>query len=258
MIREGKYIYCIIEADREYDFGPKGIGGRGNLVTTIGYEGLSMVVSDYPLNRVLVDADAMLAHERVIEAVMNEFDSVIPVQFGTVASTPDEIRNLLDRRYGELSGMLMTLRNMVEFSLKGRWRNIGDIYKRIDRANPDIKHFRVKIRSQAHDDPEQQALIQEAGSRIEKALAAIKEEKCDEIMAVFRRTVADSKFNTTTSPEMFINAVFLIDKGREVEFDDIMQMIGDRDAGQCDYRYGGPFPIFDFVSLRILPEKWEL
>lgn len=48
MERDGKYIYCIIGADCECEFGPIGIGGRGDLVSTIGFEGISMVVSDHP------------------------------------------------------------------------------------------------------------------------------------------------------------------------------------------------------------------
>ncbi len=47
-------------------------------------------------------------------------------------------------------------------------------------------------------------------------------------------------------------------QGREVEFDGIMEIIGQKDADRCDYRYSGPLAIFNFVDLRILPEKWEL
>ena len=43
----------------------------------------------------------MLAHRKVIEKVMKEFDSVLPVRFGTIASNADEVRNLLDRRCRE-------------------------------------------------------------------------------------------------------------------------------------------------------------
>ena len=62
MQRDGKYIYCIIASDYDYNFGPIGVGGRGDLVTTIGFEGLCMVVSDHSLNDVMVNPENILAH----------------------------------------------------------------------------------------------------------------------------------------------------------------------------------------------------
>ena len=49
--KEGKYIYCIIATSQERDFGPIGIGSRGDDVLTVGYNDLSMVVSNHPMTR---------------------------------------------------------------------------------------------------------------------------------------------------------------------------------------------------------------
>ena len=35
LMKEGKYIYCIIETKIDRNFGPIGIGGRGDEVSTI-------------------------------------------------------------------------------------------------------------------------------------------------------------------------------------------------------------------------------
>src|SRR3990172_5601052 len=106
MEKEGKYIYCIIGTKQERNFGPIGIGSRGDEVLTIGYDELSMVVSSHPMTKFVVNRENMLAHEKMIEEVMKEFDSVLPVRFGTIASSADEIRNLLDRRYREFKNAL--------------------------------------------------------------------------------------------------------------------------------------------------------
>ena len=99
MEKEGKYIYCIIASSMDRMFGPLGIGGRKEDVLTVSYNDLSMVVSSHPLGKVAVNRDNLLTHERIIEKVMQEFDSVLPVRFGTFAASADEIRNLLGRRY---------------------------------------------------------------------------------------------------------------------------------------------------------------
>ena len=117
MEKEGQYIYCIIATRQERNFGPIGIGSRGDEVLTIGYDDLSMVVSNHPLTKLVVNSDNMLAHERVIEKVMEEFDSVLPVRFCTIASSADEIRNLLDRRCREFKNALKDMDHKIELGV---------------------------------------------------------------------------------------------------------------------------------------------
>ncbi|MBU4310304.1 GvpL/GvpF family gas vesicle protein, partial [bacterium] len=124
MEKEGKYIYCIIATSQERNFGPIGIGGRGDDVLTFGHNDLSMVVSSHPMAKLAVNSDNMFSHQRVIEEVMKEFDSVLPVRFGTIASNADEIRNLLGRRYRELKNALRDADHKVELGVKGAWKNM--------------------------------------------------------------------------------------------------------------------------------------
>ncbi|MEI7706745.1 MAG: GvpL/GvpF family gas vesicle protein [Chlorobium sp.] len=257
MQKDGKYVYCIIATSYECNFGPIGIGGRGDLVNSIGFDGLSMVVSDHPLNHFVLNPENILAHQKVIEAVMSLFNSVIPVRFGTVAATPDEIRNLLDRRYSELSELLERFENKVEYNIKGSWRNMGVVYKEIDKENKELKKLRSKIEN-LNDEKKRNILIEEAGHFIEEAVQKKKEIETEEIITAFRKTVVAYKNNRTTGEAMFMNTAFLINKGREVEFDNILTALGERFKDRSDYYCTGPLPIFNFIDLRILPEKWEL
>ena len=66
MEKEGKYIYCIVNSKQDRHFGPIGVGGRRDEVLTIGYEDLSMVVSNHPLTKLVVSRENMITHEKVI------------------------------------------------------------------------------------------------------------------------------------------------------------------------------------------------
>ena len=131
MKKVGKYIYCIIETRQERNFGPISIGENGDESLTIGHEDLSMVVSNYPITRVTASRENMMAHQKVIEEVMKEYDSVLPVRFGTVASSADEVRNLLDRRYREFKTVLMDMDHKIELGVKGIWKDMGVIYDQV-------------------------------------------------------------------------------------------------------------------------------
>ncbi|MEI6683111.1 MAG: GvpL/GvpF family gas vesicle protein [Bacteroidota bacterium] len=257
MQRDGKYIYCIIASEYDVNLGPIGVGGRGDLVSTIGFDGLCMVVSDHPLSRFVVNPENMLAHQRVIEEVMKEFRSILPIRFGTIAATPDEIRNLLNRRYSEFMELLKQFENKVELNVRGNWKNMGMIYKEIDREHVELRKVRAEIETM--DDPSIKNLkIAEAGKLVGLALGEKKVEEAEKIIDAFRKSVFEFKHNKTTGDAMFMNTAFLVNSGREVEFDNIMAALGLRFQERSDFVYTAPLPIFNFIDLKIFPEKWEM
>ena len=256
MQKDGKYIYCIIASDYDFNFGPIGVGGCGDLVTTIGFEGLCMVVSDHSLNKFVVNPENMLAHQKVIEEVMKEFNSILPSRFGIIAATPDEIRNLLNRRYSEFMELLRTFENKVEVNVKCTWKNMDGIYKEIDEENAAFKKIKRDIKKE-HDISRQKEKMTEAGKMVEKALKEKKEKEAESMLIEFKKVVFEYKQNKTTGDAMFFNTAFLINSGREKEIDNIMSDLGEKYKDSIDFSYTSPMPIFNFIDLQIFPEKWE-
>jgi hypothetical protein len=267
MESEGKYIYCIIGAKQDRNFGPSGIGGRGDEVLTIGYGDLCMVVSNHPMAKFVVNRENMLAHERVIEEVMKEFDSVLPVRFGTIASDADEIRSLLDRRYREFKNALRDMDHKIELGVKGIWKNMDIIFKEIGEENKEIKRLKEKIQNNPPS-----PLFSKGGLRgfsngvqakteiskmVERALSKKKDQEADKIVDALRRIAFEYKLNKSIGDEMFMNAAFLVDKGREREFDNIMDDLSDEYKDRIRFLYAGPVPVFNFVNIVIYPEEWE-
>jgi len=255
MEKEGHYIYAIIGSAQDRNFGPNGIGSRGDEVLTIGYNDLCMVVSNHPLTKFTVSRDNLIAHEKVIETVMKEFDSVLPVRFGTIASSADEIRNLLDRRSREFKNLLRDMDHKIELGVKGMWKDMKTIYKEISGENKDIKRVQGEILS-AKGKKSIGAKI-ELGKRVEEALTKKKEKEREGVAEALRRIAFDYKLNKTIGGEMFMNAAFLVDKGREKEFDNIMEELADQHKSRTTFIYAGPLPVFNFVNVAIYPEEWE-
>jgi len=187
--QEGKYIYCIIETKAERNFGPIGIGGRGDEVTTLSHKDLSMVISNSPMTKYVVSQEHLLAHERVVEEVMREF-TALPVRFCTIASSVDEVRNLLDRRYREFKNLLKDMDHKVELGVKGLWKNMVPIYIEIVKENQTIERLREKARPRSG---KKRALLLETrvemGKLVEEALQRKKDEEGEMICEALRRTV---------------------------------------------------------------------
>ncbi|MCJ7789209.1 MAG: GvpL/GvpF family gas vesicle protein [Candidatus Atribacteria bacterium] len=254
MEKEGKYIYCIIESKQERNFGPIGIGERGDELLTIGYDDLSMVVSNHPIAKLTANRENFVGHEKAIEEVMKEFDSVLPVRFGTIASGADEIRNLLDRRYREFKSALRDMEHKVELGVKGIWNDMDVVFSEIVEGNETIKNLRKQLKGKGSQNVQVKINI---GQLVKKELDQKKEKQAEEIVDRLRRMSYEYKLNKTIGDEMFMNAAFLVDKGREKEFDNTMDDLCDEYEDKMKFMYAGPLPVFNFVNILIYPEAWE-
>jgi hypothetical protein len=101
----GKYVYCIIQANEQLRFGPLGIGADPADVHTVNYRDIAAVVSDTPIEVHDPTRENVLAHERVNETVMRKH-TVIPMSFGSVFKTRDDIVELLRSAYDAFHDVL--------------------------------------------------------------------------------------------------------------------------------------------------------
>jgi hypothetical protein len=196
----------------------------------------------------------LLAHQRVIEQMMGEFDSVLPVRFGTIASGADEVRNLLDRRRREFKRRLADMDHKVELGVKGFWRDMGSVYDELLRENPALRQRREALEKKG--DRDLRGTI-ELGRLVQKALEEKKQTLAEEIVDRLHHSSYDHALNKTLGDEMFMNAAFLVGRGREKEFDNLMDDLSEEYGERRRFLYSGPLPVFNFVSLVIYPEEWE-
>ena len=84
MTNEGQYIYAIVAADKERSFGPIGIGGRSDEVSTICYRDIAAVISPSLIIAYSVSKANTIAHQKVMEEVMKYYP-MLPVKFGTIS-----------------------------------------------------------------------------------------------------------------------------------------------------------------------------
>ena len=223
---------------------------------TISYENLSMVVSNHPLAKVVLEPRAVLAHEKVIEKIMEEYNSVLPIKFGTVARNADEIRNLLDRRYREFMDLLNYFENKIELNVKCQWKDMDDVFMKIGEEHQEIKILKEKI--QQNNCESDTGKMVELGKRVEKELLKRNEDAGDAVLSALKKIAVDYKINNVSDEKMFLNTAFLLDSGREKEFDNIVDDLNEKYGNAVKFIYAGPFSPYNFVDITIYPEGWEV
>src|ERR1051326_5833892 len=145
-VEGGKYVYCIVRSDRQRDFGAIGIGG-GQKVFTVAFQDLAAVVSDTPIVIYDPTRDNVLAHEFVNETVMQEF-TVIPMSFGTVFRSEEDVTELLRSTYQAFSDVLDKMQDKIEFGLKVLWDR-EQVIATLERTNEEIGRLKEEIENNA-------------------------------------------------------------------------------------------------------------
>src|SRR5919204_2216516 len=139
----GRYVYGIISSNDSATFGKIGIGGAGEMVYTINYGDIAAVVSNTSVYIFDPTRENAPAPEHVIETVMKNY-TIIPMSFGTVFRTDNDIREVLKSIYPSLKDVLHQMAGKLEFGLKVNWDR-DQIIEDIKREDEEIRQFHQEI-----------------------------------------------------------------------------------------------------------------
>ena len=248
-VSRGKYVYCIIEATDPWKFGTIGIGTDPSDVYTVHFKNLAAVVSDAPLEVLDSTRENVLAHERVNETVMREH-TVIPMSFGTIFKTREDIVELLRSAAEAFGDVLNKMQNKLEFGLKVLWDRDQAI-REVEADDDDIGRLKKEISGQKG--PTYFARMQ-YGRLVDAALQARSERYVAEILDELRDVSVASRINKPIGDKMIMNAAFLISRDRESAFDSKVKSIASR-FDKLTFKYTGPWPPYNFVNIRLKLER---
>src|SRR6187551_3790675 len=245
----GKYVYCVIQSADPLKFGAAGIGDNGMEIHTVHYRDLAAVVSDVPLGVLDSTRENVLAHERVNEIVMRDH-TVIPMSFGTIFKTRDDIVELLRSAYEAFADVLSKMQDKLEFGLKVLWDR-DEIVKTIETEDEDIHRLKTEISSQKGST---YFARMQYGRLIDSALQQRSERYVTEFLQRLRDVSVASRVNRAIGDKMIMNAAFLVQRDQEQAFDRRIKDIASA-FDKLTFKYTGPWPPYNFVNIRLKLER---
>src|SRR3954465_1117183 len=246
----GKYVYCIIRSDRQREFGTIGIGGEQR-VYTVAFHDLAAVVSDTPIVIYDPTRENVLAHEFVNETVMREH-TVIPMSFGTVFRSEEDVSELLRSTHQAFSDVLDKMRDKIEFGLKILWER-EKVIANIERDNDEIR--RLKDETSRHTPSSTYFARMQLGRLIEGALEEMSTRYVADIHDSLKPVAVASRSNKPIGDLMILNAAFLVDRSQEVSFAERVKEISRKYEDLLRFKYSGPWPPYNFVNIKLKLEK---
>jgi len=248
---EGKYIYGIIKTNQKREFGPIGIGGRGDVVYTLCYQDLAAIVSSSPIVRYPVTRDNSITHALVLEKIMEEY-TVLPVRFCTIAKEEEAIiERVLKSRYQEFIDLIAELEGKIELGVRAFWTDMNAIFTETVEENLPIKQLKNLLVKEKNIQRQYAGKIK-IGQVVQNALEEKKKKEAKELLEVLKPLSLDFRENLVLGDMNLVNAAFLVAKAREKEFDQKMQELEKVYGERKKLKYIGPVPPYNFVEVVVI------
>lgn len=249
----GSYLYCVTNSQPFTQSGSSlqmtGVGGYPVRVITQG--DLAAVVSDSQTDQYEITLDNVRAHEDVVEAVMRQAD-VLPVSFGTVANSDQEIQErLLQREADALRSQLEGVKGRVEMGVKALWEQEA-LFAQIATQYSDIQELREQIVGTTPEETYDVRL--ELGERTDAAIQSQREQDAANILDALSPLAVATKTNGIITDMMIVNAAFLVDKSQVAAFNEKVNALQQANAGRMTFQPAGPLPPYNFVTVVV---RWE-
>jgi hypothetical protein len=215
---EGCYIYGIIGASHRQEFGPIGIGGRGDVVYTLPYRDIAAIISRSPIVKYPVSRENTIAHAKVLEKAGEEY-TVLPVRFCTISENDEVIiEKLLKTRYQEFVHLLRKMFGKSELGVRARWIDLNAIFTELVEENKDIKALKDSLLIEKNDQRKYANSIK-IGQMVQEALAEKRKREAEELLEALRPLSLDCKEIPFYGDMNIVNAVFLVNREKEHYFD---------------------------------------
>ena len=248
---EGKYVYCIIKSEADRDFGPIGIGDESSRVYTVQHKDLAAVVSDTPIRIYDPTRENVLAHELVNETVMREF-TVIPMSFGTIFRTKDDIVELLKSTYRAFDDVLDKMRDKIEFGLKVLWDR-DKVVSRLEEEDEEIHRLKQEITGNEQNSTYFARM--QLGRLVESGLEDAANRYVTDVHQSLKPYAIASRSNKPIGDRMILNAAYLVERSREEEFDEAVKSLSRKYEDILSFKYTGPWPPYNFVNIKLKLER---
>ncbi|WP_343073479.1 GvpL/GvpF family gas vesicle protein [Pyxidicoccus fallax] len=230
-----QYLYGVVRAVGELDFGLIGLGVPPSDVRAVREGQLAALVSAAPGRVVDPTRAHLLVHQRVTEAVLREH-TLLPVAFGTVLRSEEQVRTLLRSAHDALVGALEALEDKVELGLKVLYHR-DHLLRRLELDDPTLS----RREDEAEADHER---------RLGTALTARVERDMGVLMEGLRPLSFASRTLPPVGERMLLNAAFLVGRDWVESFEARVKSLAAR-SDTYAFRFTGPWAPYSFVDMRL-------
>jgi hypothetical protein len=244
--KEGIYTFCSINKQEPTTFDSVQFENTQTQVYTIHYKDIAMVVAKVPLKIYTPKKENLLAHQTVISSVMKKH-SVIPISFGNVFKTEEDVKILLKKLYIQFKQLFPQIENKIEVGLKVIGKK--EWLKNELEKNSSVFNLKKEIQSKSKDAAFYDRI--KLGELTRDYFISLQDQIVKDVFTPLSQMSVSSKQNDVVNERMLLNAAFLIDCHKETEFDGKVNECYQKWGEKVDFKYSGPWPPYNFINIRL-------
>ncbi|MFC4403364.1 GvpL/GvpF family gas vesicle protein [Gracilibacillus xinjiangensis] len=248
---KGIYVFCGIQTNDKEDFGSVFLDGEERSVFTIHYKDAAMVAAEVPMKIYHPNKENLMMHQQLVSKVMTENDTVIPISFGNVFHSVEDIEVLLENLYPQLKELFPAIKGKMELGLKVIGKT--DWLKSQVYANEKVEKLTGQLRGKTEMAGYYDRI--QLGGATQEIFSSIIHEIEQDVYTPLEGSAEASKVNDPVGEKMLLNASFLVDREKETEFDQLVNDAHEKWKDKVDFQYSGPWPAYNFVNIRLTVEE---
>lgn len=247
---KGKYLYAVFIKEDNQSLSFDGL-------TAVAYKSLAAVVEEkevknyhnLPKEETIKE---LISHQQKIEKIM-KLSPILPVKFGTILKSKEEVKSVLEKGYFFLSNTLREVEDKIELDLVCFW-NAEKAAQMAYQKSKRVRNLQEKITKKKDVTFEDKIAV---GKLVADYLAAKREKLRNQILKTLKKEAVESCSHALADVNMLFNQAFLVEKKKQEAFNRALNKLDSKFADLLNFRLVGPLPPYSFATLLVesLDEK---
>ncbi|MDD5698363.1 MAG: GvpL/GvpF family gas vesicle protein [Victivallaceae bacterium] len=250
---QGKYVFGVIPA------GVQPLTGRPGQFEVVKSGKFTAIVaasevSEYENASAEFRMRRQSYHQQVLEEIMAEGYTVIPMKPGTIVGSNREVTAILERGNRVFQEVLEKTADKLEVSLLAVWNDFRAVLKQIGETD-ELLAFRRELlhRSGLITERDQHRAV-----KLMKQVLERKKKRCvQQINDRLMRAGQEIRVHEPLNDRIVFNTSFLLDKNRRKYFEEQVEVTEREFGRELKFRLLGPLPGYSFYTLEAVPVDFE-
>lgn len=238
--KQGVYLYGLIPT--QVGLVPDCEGVANLKVYAVPVGGVSVLASYFTSEQDGLNIEDAIKHVKVLEIVMRQ-SAVIPIKFGTVTESLEELKKLITAQANLLKKELQRLDGKYEVGVKAYWRKEA-VLKELKHRFKD--HANLIARAQL--DP-QTAL--ELGQKVEAVVNEFREKMESTVHSYLSVVTTENTIGEMMGPEMLYNGSFLVNTAQDELLKQRVENTALKYPELIEFHYTTQLPPYNFVKINL-------
>jgi hypothetical protein len=244
-VEAGLYLYGIIDTHDGFEVSMPGI--EGGHIETIDADGIAAVVTRVGHKKIRPQRANLAVHNKLLQELV-QHQAVLPCAFGTVATSEEQLLEVLRTNCDELRRELAMLRGKLEMSLSVFW-NTSNIFEFFVANNQELKAMRDRVFRPGREPSMEERL--ELGKLFESLLGQCRERHTQQVIDTLSPCCAEIRAVDPGTEQMIMKLVCLVHKDQQQRFEEGVQEAARKFDDHYSFKYSGPWAPFDFVDISL-------